>query len=38
MGLGLSIVMTMVLAHGGQVYVVDTPISGTRFEVVFPGI
>lgn len=36
-GLGLSIVRELVDAHGGTVRIADSPLGGTRVEVVFPA-
>jgi signal transduction histidine kinase len=36
-GLGLSIVRELVDAHGGTVRIADSPLGGTRVEVVFPS-
>jgi signal transduction histidine kinase len=36
-GLGLSIVRELVDAHGGTVRITDSPLGGTRVEVVFPA-
>jgi signal transduction histidine kinase len=35
-GLGLALVRSVALAHGGSAAVVDSPLGGARFEVILP--